>query len=302
MPTVALVTARAARGLDVDMPPLETALKRIEVDYHVVDWDDDSVDWSKFDLALLRSSWDYATRLQEFLAWADRTATATKLINPPDIIRWNTDKHYLAVLADAGVPIIPSEFVEPGANATKALATFLTNYDPQEFVVKPAVGAGSRDVFRYGSSEAYVAAAHAEKLLSENRSVVFQPYLDRVDAEGETALIFFDGEFSHAIRKGALLQRNQADVQGLFKAEHITPRQAAKDELRVGEQVLAAMPFDTPLYARVDLIRDSEGKPCVLELELTEPSVFLEQADGSADHFARRILTRALPFSERRSS
>ena len=302
MPIVALITARAARNLDEDLPPLEAALKRAGAEYHVVDWDDDAVDWSKFDAAVLRSTWDYADRLQDFLAWADRTATQTALINSPEIVRWNTDKHYLAALEEAGVPIIPSEFAEPGADATKALATFLANHDPNEFVVKPTVGAGSRDVFRYGSSDAHHAAAHAQKLLGEKRSVVFQPYLDRVDAEGETALIFFDGEFSHAIRKGPLLQRNQAAVAGLFKTERITPRQAGKDELQVGEQVMAAMSFDMPLYARVDLIRDSDGKPRVLELELTEPSVFLDHAEGAADRFARRILARALPFSERRSS
>jgi glutathione synthase/RimK-type ligase-like ATP-grasp enzyme len=302
MPIVALVTAREARALDEDLPPLEAALRRAEVDTHVVEWDDPSVDWSKFDIAVLRSTWDYTARLEDFLIWADRTAALTALINPPEIVRWNTDKHYLAALAEAGVPVIPSEFVEPGFDATKALAIFLTNHDPDEFVVKPAVGAGSVDVFRYGPAEAHSAAAHAQKLLTEKRSVVFQPYLDRVDAEGETALIYFEGEFSHAIRKGPLLQRSQEKVAGLFKKEHITPRKPGKDELEVGRQALAAMPFDAPLYARVDLIRDAEGAPRVLELELTEPSVFLDHDINSAERFARRILARALPFSRRRSS
>jgi O-ureido-D-serine cyclo-ligase len=301
MSTIALVTARAARGLDDDMPPLEDALRRAGADYQVVDWDDQSIDWSKFAVTVLRSTWDYSARLKEFLEWAKRAAAVTTLLNPPEVIRWNIDKHYLGELAQEGVPVIPSEFVEPGADATKALAIFLTNHDPNEFVVKPAVGAGSRDVFRYGPKELYVAATHAQKLLSENRSVVFQPYLDRVDAEGETALIYFDGELSHAICKGPMLQRGQADVQGLFKAERITPRQPSEDEIKVGAQVIGAMP-ETLLYARVDLIRDSTGKPNVLELELTEPSVFLTHADDSADRFARRILARALPFSERRSS
>jgi len=302
MPIIALVSARAARGLDDDMPLLEAALTRAGAQVQVVDWDDGSVDWSRFDLALLRSTWDYSQRLDEFLAWADRTALATTLLNPPEVVRWNTDKHYLRALDEVGVSVIPSEFVEPGADATKALAVFLTNHDPEEFVVKPAVGAGSRDVFRYSASEAHRAAAHATRLLSESRSVVFQPYLDRVEAEGETALIYFEGELSHAIRKGPMLELNQTEVTGLFKAEHIMPREPGKDERRVGEQVIAAMSFEMPLYARVDMIRDSDGRPRVLELELTEPSVFLAHAPGSADAFARRILARALPFSERRSS
>lgn len=267
-----------------------------------MDWDDANVDWSQFDIAILRSTWDYTTRITEFVAWAERVAQATTLLNPLEVVRWNTDKHYLAVLEGAGVPIIPSEFVEPGADPTRALAHFLANHDPDEFVVKPAVGAGSRDVFRYGPSEAHVAASHAQKLLTQGRSVVFQPYLGRVDAEGETALLYFEGQFSHAIRKGPLLRRGQEGVDSLFAPERITPRTPAEDELKVGEQAMASIPFATPLYARVDLIRDTDGAPRVLELELTEPSVFLDYAPGSADRFAQIIVTWALPFSGRRTS
>lgn len=298
MPIIALVTTPAARGLDEDHPLLDAALKRAGAETHLVDWDDVSADWSKFAAAILRSTWDYTNRLTEFLAWAERVSKITALLNPLEVVRWNTDKHYLAKLQAAGVPIIPSEFAEPGQDPTKAIAIFLANHDPDEFVVKPAVGAGSRDVFRYGPAETHVATAHAQKLLAENRSVMFQPYLGRVDAEGETALVYFNGELSHAVRKGAILRRNQEPVKTLFATEEISPRTASEDELAVGRQVLAAIPFKTPLYARVDLIRDSDGAPRVLELELTEPSAFLEHAPGAADHFARIIMERALPFSE----
>lgn len=302
MPRIALVTARAARGLDDDIPLLEAALRRIEADFLTVDWDDASVDWSQFQIAVLRSTWDYATRFAEFLTWADRVAKLTTLINPPSVVRWNVDKHYLLDLSNAGIPVIPSEFIEPGSPAEQALAAFLTRHHPKEFVVKPAVGAGSRDVFRFGSEEGRAAAAHAQKLLNENRSVLLQPYLERVDAEGETALLYFDGEFSHAIRKGPMLQREQREVQGLFKAERITPRRAGDDELSLGSQVRAAIPFRGLLYARIDMIRDSSGEPRVLELELTEPSVFLDHHPEAADRFAQRIRARTLPFSDRHSS
>jgi len=302
MPRIALVTARAARGLDDDIPLLEAALRRIEVDFLTVDWDDASVDWSQFQIAVLRSTWDYATRFTEFLTWADRVAKLTTLINPPSVVRWNVDKHYLLDLSNVGIPVIPSEFIEPGSPAEPALAAFLTKHHSKEFVVKPAVGAGSRDVFRFGSEEAGAAAAHAQRLLTENRSVLLQPYLERVDAEGETALLYFDGVFSHAIRKGPMLQREQREVQGLFKAEHITPRRAGDDELSLGEQVRAAIPFRDLLYARIDMIRDSSGEPRVLELELTEPSVFLDHDLEAADRFAQRIRARTLPFFDRRSS
>jgi len=295
MTRVALVTAAAARNLDEDLVPLDVALRETGVDASIVDWDDASIDWSLFDLTVLRSTWDYSTRLSEFLAWIDRIAPATTLLNPQDVVRWNTDKHYLAQLANAGVPTVPSTFVEPGDDVRSSLDAFLAR-SGDEFVVKPSVGAGSRDAQRYASSESDAALAHAKRLLDANRSVLLQPYLGRVDAYGETALMFFEGRFSHAIRKGPLLRRGEGPTRALFAAEHITTREASADEIAVAEQTLAAIPFAKPLlYARVDLIHDDAGAPCVLELELAEPSLFFAQAPGSAERFAQAIATRANP-------
>lgn len=278
---VALVSARAARHLDEDMPPLLAAFAAAGVDAAVADWDDPEVDWAGFHLAILRSAWDYAERLAEFLHWADRTASLTTLVNPPPVIRWNTDKHYLRELAQAGVPVVPTEFVEPGGRAAQALQRILRE-DSVEWVVKPAVGAGSRDAARYARGDEGTATGHIERLLAAGRSVLLQPYLDQIDRHGETALIYFGGRFSHAIRKGPLLHRGATPVTGLFKEEQITPRTPAVEELQVAQLALAALPFAATLYARVDLIRSQEGGPCVLELELTEPSLFLAHAPGAA--------------------
>ena len=286
---IALVSARAARHLDEDLAPLLAALAEAGLDCAVADWDDPEVDWSAYQLALLRSTWDYAERLPEFLAWADRAATHTTLLNPPAVIRWNTDKHYLAALACAGVPTVPTHFVEPGASAAAGLNRFLAEQAAPEWVVKPAVGAGSRDAARYAAGEERAATAHAERLLAAGRSVILQPYLDQVDLHGETALIYFGGRFSHAIRKGPLLQRGMAPTGALFAEEQITPRTPAAEELQVGDRLLAALPFATPLYARVDLIRFGTGKPCLLEVELTEPSLFFAHAPGAARRFADQI-------------
>ena len=293
MTRVALVTAAAARNLDEDLVPIDAALRETGVDVSIVDWDDANIDWSRFDFAVLRSTWDYSTRLAEFLAWIDRVSPATTLLNPRDVVRWNTDKHYLAHLANAGVPTVPSTFVEPGDDVKSSLDAFLARID-DELVVKPSVGAGSRDAQRYASSERDAALVHAQRLLDANRSVLLQPYLGRVDAYGETALMFFEGRFSHAIRKGPLLRRGEGPTRALFAAEHITPREASAGEIAVAERTLAAIPFAKPLlYARVDLIHDDAGAPCVLELELAEPSLFFAQAPGSAERFAQAIVARA---------
>lgn len=291
-PRIALVTARAARGTDYDMPPLLAALAAAGAEAKEVDWDDATVDWSRFELALLRSTWDYCDRLPEFLAWAARVAHQTRLLNPLEVLRWNTDKHYLRDLARAGVSVVPSTFVEPGDSAAQAIDTLLAAHPAaRDIVVKPAVGAGSRDAQRHVRSARGAMLAHVQRLLDAGRSALLQPYLDRVDEHGETALLFFEGAFSHAIRKGPLLRRGEGPTGGLYAEESITPRTPSVDELDVARRALAAIPFPQPLlYARVDLIRDDDGAPRLLELELAEPSVFLTYADGAGARFAATIL------------
>ncbi len=289
---VALVTTRAARGLDEDLPPLQQAMQAAGFKTEVVDWDDPAARWERFDLTLLRSTWDYTDRLRQFLLWVDSAAALTTVLNPPAVVRWNTDKHYLADLARAGVPVVPSVFVEPGADAGQALSAFLAQHQCPEFVVKPSVGAGSRDTERHARAGVVRAESQMRGLLDSQRSVLLQPYLDSVDRVGETALIYFAGRFSHAIRKGPLLPPGStgSPATGLFASETITPRVPGPDELHVAEQVLAALPFEAPLYARVDLIRDASGAPVVLEVELTEPSLFFAHAAGSAERFTSAVL------------
>ena len=300
MPRIAIVTVQAARELDEDLAPLIAAFNAHPVQVDVVDWDDAAVEWSRYAVAVLRSTWDYTQRLPQFLAWAARVATRTRLLNPLEVLRWNTDKHYLAELGQAGVAIVPSVFVEPGEDAGAALESFLasTARGAAEFVVKPCVGAGSRDAQRHARDDREAARAHVARLLDTGRSVLLQPYLDRVDEHGETALVHFDGEFSHAIRKGPLLRRGEGPTPALVAAEEITPRIPTAQERALAERALGAMPFGQALlYARVDLIHDADGSPRLLELELTEPSLFFDHAADSAARFAHAVLARirALP-------
>ena len=304
MTTIALVTAREALLLDEDLPPLVEAFSSRGAQVETPVWDDESVDWSRYDLAVLRSTWDYVGRIAEFLAWAERCNGRTRLCNSPAVIRWNTDKHYLVELARHGVPVVPTRFVEPGADAAAELERFLAGGEGalsagsaaafDQFVVKPSIGAGSRDAARYRREDAGAALAHLRRLaVAERRSTMLQPYLERVDEVGETALLHFVGRYSHSIRKGALLHLGGSLVAGLFAPERITPREPGPEERRVAELACAAIAESDPLYVRVDLIRDATGQPVVLELEMTEPSVFLDFSPGAADRFADAILARA---------
>ncbi|MDQ8051297.1 hypothetical protein [Luteibacter sp.] len=302
MPRLALVTAIAAAALDDDLVPLLDACARAGITTQVRAWDDPSVAWSRFDAVLLRSPWDYTERLGEFLDWCGHVSTRSHLLNPLPVVRWNTDKHYLAALAERSVPVVATRFVEPDMDPLPTLQAFLAEHSQAaEFVVKPTVGAGSRDAQRYSRDQEFAAANHIARLLDADRSAMLQPYLASVDRDGETALMFFEGRSSHAIRKGPLLQRDEGPTEHLFAAEEITARIPAQDELMLAERVLAAagdaLQLDEPLvYARVDLIRDDDSRPRLLELELCEPSLFFAHAAGSADRFAgnlSRLLARS---------
>lgn len=279
---IALVTAIAAFSLDEDLAPLADALRNAGASVEILAWDDTSVSWKRFDAVVLRSTWDYTERLPEFLAWCEHAAKLTKMQNPVDVVKWNTDKHYLADLAKKKCPVVESVFIEPGQAADKFP-------DYAEFVVKPAVGAGSRDTQRYLAKARDAAIKHVRKLLDQKRAVLIQPYLADVDTQGETSLIFFKGIFSHAIRKGPLLQLDEGPTSHLFAPEAITAREPGGDELEVAHKVLAAVPFQSLAYARVDLLPSNQG-PMLLELELTEPSLFFNHAPGSAERFAASLL------------
>ncbi len=291
-PTIAYVTAVAARDVDEDMSPLVSALRDAGADVTIAEWDRPH-DWSRFDAAILRSTWDYPQRFAEFVDWAEAVSRKTKLLNPLPFVKWSSDKHYLGDLASKAVPSVLTKFIEPGDRPDRRLEELLSQSDVHEFVVKPAVGAGSRDAQRFGREEIQDAARHAERMLGEKRSVLLQPYLSRVDQLGETALMYFEGEFSHAIRKGPILKRKEGPTTALFAKEAITARVPDAAELSVAARALKAVPFETPLYARVDLIRDQEGDPVVLELELIEPSLFFPFAAGSAEKLAAAVVRRA---------
>ncbi|TDE08600.1 ATP-grasp domain-containing protein [Jiangella asiatica] len=287
MPRVALVTCTELPDLDPDdqlvLPPL--AARGVEA--VPVVWDDPAIDWAGFDLVVLRNPWDYARRREEFLAWA---RAVPRLANPAELVEWNTDKRYLRDLAAAGLPVVPTDWLEPG-DAVTLPAT-------GEYVLKPAVSAGSLDTGRYrlaDASERELAEALATRLLARGATVMVQPYLSAVDTAGETALLHLGGAYSHAIRKGPMLEGPHEGEDGeLFRAEQIDPRQPSQAERELARAALDVIPGDHHelLYSRVDVIPGPTGMPVVLEVELTEPSLFLAHGDGAAERLAGAIVAR----------
>lgn len=282
MKRVALVTAAEALPLDEDLPPLLRALGELGIDARAAVWDDPAVDWSAFAAAVVRSTWDYVPKREAFLAWADRCARVTRLANPPDVLRWNTDKRYLRELSRGGAAVAATSWIEPGDPVR------LPGDAP--FVVKPAVGAGSMDAARYAPGDP-AAAAHVLRLQSAGRAVLVQPYLRGIDEHGETGMVFLAGDYSHAIRKGAILKGGVEVLGGLFAKEDIRRRDPSPAERALADRVLSLVPggAERLLYARVDVAPGPDGAPVLLELELAEPSLFFAQSDGAERRLARGI-------------
>lgn len=291
-PRVALATAAEVPHLDEDERLVLPALAALGVEAVPATWDDPAVEWATYDLVAVRSTWDYPQRRDAFVRWARHVEARTRLRNPAGVIAWNTDKRYLHDLESAGVPVVPTAVLAPGDDARRAAAL------AGEIVVKPAVSAGSRDTARYAlPSDAAAVDRHVGALLGAGRTVLVQPYVATVDAHGEAALVHLGGAFSHAARKGPILRRGAAFVDGLFAEEDMAARTATPRERAVAAAALAAVPGGASglLYARVDLVEDPIRGPVVLEVELTEPSLFLALDDAAPARFAAAIAAALEP-------
>lgn len=275
---VGLATCAEVPELDEDGPALLAALAARGVEGVPAVWDAE-VDWGRFELVVVRSAWDYAERRGEFLEWAARLP---RVVNPVPVLRWTTDKRYLAELEQAEVPVVPTRFLEPG-QAFEA--------PTERFVVKPVFSAGGRASARYEPEEAPAAAAHVDALHAEGRAAMVQPHVDGVERDGELALVYLGGKFSHAVRKRVSMRQATPDAPELFLEEALEPAEPSAADLRVAAEALAAAPFRDLLYARVDVVHDPE--PLVLELELAEPSLYLLYGEGSAERLAELIAAAA---------
>jgi hypothetical protein len=285
-PRIVLAACPALPEGDGDDDGLVTALRTRGLHARWLSWDDPEM--LDADLVILRATWDYIDRLDEFLTWTRRVRN---LLNAPEVVAWNTDKQYLADLAKAGVPTVPSRFFAAGENVRLPAG---------EVVVKPAVGAGSVGAQRFTDPDA--ARRHAAALQAEGRTVLVQPYDPRIE-DGETALVFVGGRQSHAFTKGPMLPRpGQApvfDESGTYAEESLTPAEPDFELWDVGHAALAAaaahlgVDAGELLYARVDVIGDRRDAQ-VLELELVEPSLGWRQLDKTTRTRQQREFAHAV--------
>ncbi|HEV8024278.1 MAG TPA: hypothetical protein VGP37_05270 [Candidatus Nanopelagicales bacterium] len=244
------------------------------------------------DLLIIRSTWDYTRRLVEFLAWIE--ASTAPICNSPALVRWNSDKRYLVELEAAGIPTVHTTVVQSADEQWSAPEGF------GEFVVKPSVGSGSLGAQRFFKDALQEGREHARALLGSGHTVLVQPYLPSVDEGSETALVFLEGVFSHAVTKGPMLRREGPvePVDGLYLAKKMDTRTASETQREVAARVLAALPYQDLLYTRVDLVDAPDGFPVLLEVEAVEPLLFFSFNPLAAEHLADAILNRVKRHSD----
>ncbi|ULE32725.1 ATP-grasp domain-containing protein [Mycobacterium sp. IDR2000157661] len=281
-PRIVLAACPALPEGDGDDAGLVAALRKHGLHARWRSWDDPAT--LEADLVILRATWDYTDRLDEFMAWTRRVRN---LLNPPEAVAWNSDKRYLADLAGAGVPTVPSRFFGPGQRVRLP--------DSDEVVVKPAIGVGSVAALRFRDHDD--ARRYAAALQARGRTVLVQPYDARIQA-GETALVFLGGAPSHAFTKGPILtvpgKPPVFDESGTYAEETLTPADPDFEVWDVAHAALEAAaahldmaPADL-LYARVDVIGGRDD-PRVLEVELVEPSLGWAQLDTATRERRQRM-------------
>lgn len=281
-PRIAIATCAAYPELKGDDELLRAALRRRGREAALVVWDEDEIDRGEFDLCLVRSTWDYHEKYERFLAWTRHVEAATALHNPADLIAWNSDKRYLRELAEAGVPTVPTLWVEHGAEVD--LAAELTARGWDEAVIKPVVDLGAKNLRRVRAGEAQNALV---TVLARQEAMV-QPFLPSLEAEGELSLIYVEGDFSHAVRKHP--------APGDFRVQSIwggttAPAEPELQQVEVAERALSQLD-KPPLYARADLVTDLDGNPALIELELIEPNLYLSTDPAAAERLAGAIARR----------
>jgi len=293
MPAIALATYASLPTLAADEQALMECLAALGVRACAAVWDDPSVVWHEYDGVVVRSCWDYHLRHDDFFRWIDRvTAAGVRIWNSPTILRWNSRKTYLHDLLIGGVRTVPTVWLPPDHPRAKtaSLATIVADTGWERVVVKPIISASAHETWSVTMDEARDAAAELDARLRgliARPGVMVQPFLREVESDGEWSLVFFGGVFSHAVRKYAALGDFRVTREWGGSHERMTP---APNVIRQADRALRAAPGES-VYARVDGVL-VDGDLVVTELELLEPSLFLDDDPAAPMRFAQAIAQR----------
>ena len=286
---VAYATCRDLPEPDFDEAPTLAALEKEGLTAGPLAWDDPSADFSQAKLTILRATWNYPEEPQRFLAWLEKTAGVSDLWNPLAAIRWNLHKGYLLELEKAGVPVVPTVLVRNGDK--RPLADIVSERGWVDVVIKPAISAASRLTVRADAQTMVRGEGHL-RALAAKEDVLIQPYVASVDGYGERALVWIDGELTHAVRKSPRFLGQDESVTGPL------PITGAEADLARRAIALAPGPL---LYARIDVAPAPDGTPAIMEFELLEPSLFFPQHPPALERFARAVARRVAALAAKLS-
>ncbi|HET9676602.1 MAG TPA: hypothetical protein VFP21_03750 [Solirubrobacterales bacterium] len=280
-PRIAIATCAAYAELKADDDLLCEALRERGCEARAVTWDEEA-EWDEFDLCLVRSTWDYHEKHSDFLAWTQQVEAASTLRNPAALIAWNSNKTYLRELAEGGVRIVPTVWIDRDSDTD--LDEVLRREEWDEAVVKPTVDLGARNLHRVRRGKGSAALTSA----LQRGGAMVQPFLPSLEAQGELSLIYIEGNLTHTVRKHP--------APGDFRVQSIWGGTVSRDEpshveVELADRALSQLE-ETPLYARVDLVIDAEGEPCLIELELIEPNLYLTHHLPAVEALADAALLR----------
>jgi glutathione synthase/RimK-type ligase-like ATP-grasp enzyme len=278
---IAFVTNPKHPEIEEDDRPLGAALARRGALVVTASWDDPDFAWERVDLAVLRSPWDYCRRYEEFLGWLARAEARTRIVNDPEVVRWNVNKRYLEELAAKGVSTVPTAFVARGEVTN--LRELCSSRGWETVVLKPSISADSWETIRVSPDQYAEGQAYLDRHRPD-RDIMVQPFVKDVEEGGEHSLMFFGGVYSHAVRKNSLFKG------GRHVGPEGRPSDPGSDALKMAESVLAKAGVPQIPYARVDIARDDRGAPLLLELELFEPTLFFLEKPGSEEFLARILM------------
>jgi glutathione synthase/RimK-type ligase-like ATP-grasp enzyme len=277
---VRLVTCAHLPVPDGDLPLLAAALTQRGLTLDVADWRAETVDWSTAALTIVRSPWDYVDHLDDFLAWAARIDAVSTLWNPLELLRWNTHKAYLLELHGRGAPVVPTVVLLGGSAAS--LDGICDAQGWNSVVVKPAVASGAKGARRAEVGDAD-AQAHLDALLTRGDALV-QQFVPTIADEGEWSVVLVNGEVAHALRKRPAAGDYRVQEEWGGSAELVEPSASL---VELATRVHAVLPTPS-LYARIDIVMIS-GQWHIMEIEVTEPYLWLELAPQTTDRLADAI-------------
>lgn len=267
---------------DTQVSAIRPALQARGMELVEIDWRAPLETFADTPLVMIGTPWDYQDDEAAFLAKLDALeADGKQVCNPAALVRWNARKTYLRDLSERGVATIPTIWLDraEASDIERAMAKFGCD----TVVAKRQIGAGAE-----GQS------IHRRNALDSSwameQPVMLQPFLEEIMREGECSFLFFDGGFSHALVKRAAA--GDYRVQSIYGGteEMLHPPEG---DIAAAQAVVDAVPFETPLYARIDMVRGENGTLLLMEAEMIEPYLYPEQGPELGTRIAEAI-TKAL--------